>query len=295
MRSAVAQGQQNLTAAPLRLATFAMGTRFEVAILAGADGSSEAGLAAAGEAAMDEIQDWHRRLTRFAPDSLVSHINRAAADGPVRLDEDTWALLSDALEVWRDSGGAFDVTVAPLMRERGFADSAVPVAALWRAGCGGLELDASARTIRFTAGRTSIDLGGIAKGHAIDHAAAVLRSFGVTQAFLHGGTSSGAAIGCAPEGVPWRVALDARGETVLDLTDTAYSVSDAASQTSSSGATHIVDPRDPTGATMRTGRTVGRVVVTGPSARLADAWSTALVVLGDVPAAFPRAYTARWL
>ena len=72
-----------MTDPPLRLAVGAMGTRFELVLLAG-----RGDLRAAGEAAIDEIETWHRRLSRFAPDSLVSHINREAARAPVRLDRD---------------------------------------------------------------------------------------------------------------------------------------------------------------------------------------------------------------
>jgi thiamine biosynthesis lipoprotein len=272
-----------------------MGTRFELVIAAGSNASrSPRDLRAAGEAAIEEIEEWHRRLTRFAPDSLVSHINRTAAKEAVRLDEDTWGLVLDALQVWRDSRGAFDITVAPLMPQRGFADSAVPASGA-SVGSGGLVLDPAARTIRFGAGRVSVDLGGIAKGHAIDCAAAVLRRHGVGHAFLHGGTSSGCAIGRAPDGRPWRVALDPAGTNVLDLADEAYALSDPGSQTTPAGAAHIVDPRSCMGVADRLNNPAGRSVVSGPSARVADAWSTALTVLGVVPPAFPQTYTARWI
>jgi thiamine biosynthesis lipoprotein ApbE len=128
----------------------------------------------------------------------------------------------------------------------------------------------------------------------------VLRRCGIERAFLHGGTSSGIAMGRGPAGTPWTVALDVGAREVIDLIDEAFSVSDPAAQTAHRGArSHIVDPR-----AMSDGRKVGgsaaaqpgtRVAVTGPSARLADAWSTALSVLGEIPPAFPRGYTARWL
>ena len=103
-----------MTVQPLRLAVGAMGTRFELVLLEGRDS-----LRAAGEAAIDEIEMWHGRLTRFAADSLVSHINREAARGPVRLDRDTFELLHDAVRVWRESEVAFDITIAPAMTRSG--------------------------------------------------------------------------------------------------------------------------------------------------------------------------------
>lgn len=252
---------------PLRLAIAAMGTRFEFVLLAG-----EGNLRAAGEAALEEIESWHRRLTRFAPDSLVSHISREAPRAPVRLDRDTFELLHDAVTVCEKSKGAFDVTLAPGI-----------------VGAGALRLDPINRTIEFARPGVSLDLGGIAKGHALDCAARVLREVGVTSALLHGGTSSILAIGAPATGNGWRVAVRGRNsDRPVELRDAALSVSDAGGPAGARRReSHIVDPR--------TGSPVPPAVhatVIGPSARLADAWSTALVVLGRVPAAFPSDYAA---
>jgi thiamine biosynthesis lipoprotein len=235
----------------LRFATAAMATRFELVLPAG---RSTAALAPIGELVMAEIDEWHQRLNRFAPDSWVAHTNRTAATAAVRCDEDVWAMLVDAQTVWRESGGAFDVT-------RGHGKA--------------LGLDATTRTVRFGDPAMTIDLGGIAKGHALDCCARLLRAHGVTSAFLHGGTSSGIAIGLDPTGAPWRVDFGTpgpRNSGTSELRDLAFSVSDAGSQMHP----HIVDPRS--GVPVEGATTP--VVVTGPSARLCDAWSTAYVVLG---------------
>jgi thiamine biosynthesis lipoprotein len=253
---------------PLRLAVGAMGTRFELVL---ADGREN--LMAAGEAAVEEIETWHRRLTRFAADSLVSHINREASRGPVRLDRDTFDLLRDAQAVWRDSDGAFDITAAP--------------SASASSGASALQLDPDDWTIAFTRPQVSIDLGGIGKGHALDCAARALRAAGVTSALLHAGTSSIVAIGVwdGNDGWPVEVPTEAGGR-VIALRDAAISVSDAGGPVDARrGTPHIVDPRN--------GQPVipsVRATVVGPSARLADAWSTALVVCGSAPAAFPADY-----
>lgn len=259
-----------MTRLPLRLAVGAMGTRFELVL---ADGREN--LRAAGEAAIDEIETWHRRLTRFAADSLVSHINREASRGPVRLDRDTFELLRDALTVWRASGGAFDITVAPAATES--------------VGASALLLDPENWAITFTRPQVAIDLGGIGKGHALDCAASVLRAAGVTSALLHAGTSSIVAIGAWGESDGWRVEVPTEtGGRVIALRDAAVSVSDAGGPVDARrGMPHIVDPRN--------GRPVipsVRATVVGPSARLADAWSTALVVRGSAPAAFPADYSS---
>ena len=255
-----------------------MGTRFELAIVT--DESTTMNCAAIGESALREIEEWHQRLTRFEPDSWLSFVNRIAAHEPVRLDDEMWPLFVDAMEVWRDSGGAFDIT---------------------RGAGAALELDRDAHTLRFCAGgdeRVSLDMGAIGKGHALDCAAASLRSHGVTGALLQGGTSSGVAIGRPPEASAWRIGVTSgttgtRVDDVLELVDASFSISDEASQPDAPFGRHIVDPRVAT--EVAPARAARRVVVTGPSARLADAWSTALVVLGEIPPAFPAGYAARFL
>ena len=270
---------------PLRMAVAAMGTRFELALLDG-----HADLKAAGEAAIEEIVTWHDRLSRFAPDSLISYINREAARTPVRLDRDTFELLSDALDVWRASEGAFDITIAPAMTRGGHPDSAVPTNG-GRGDSGAVVLDAERWTVAFARPHVSIDLGGIGKGHALDCATRVLRAAGVTTGLLHGGTSSVVASG-APDGSNgWRVAVPFEDTCrTVTLRDSALSLSDTAGpRDARRPIPHILDPR---GRTTVAGP--GRAVVVGPSARLADAWSTALVVLRHTPGAFPPQFSA-WI
>jgi thiamine biosynthesis lipoprotein len=248
-----------------------MGTRFEVVLFAGAD-LHVADLRAAGEAAVDEITYWHARLNRFAPDSFVSHLVRSDGDG-VRLDREMYDLFADAEAVRRASAGAFDVT----------------------AGDGHLiDLDRDARTLTMRGGGMMLDLGGIAKGHALDCAAARLADAGVQQALIHGGTSSVIAMGRPPGSAGWRVAVGPGDDDVVVLVDTALSLSDLAGQVDATGLGHIVDPRRRDGR-MSPGQPRDRVAVIGPSARLADAWSTALTVLGHEPDTFPDEYEARFL
>ncbi len=271
----------------LRLASLAMGTRFELVLLAG-----RGNLRAAGEAALEEIERWHRLLNRFAPDSLLSHINRTAAAQPVKLDRQTFALFQGAIDVWRASNGAFDITVAPLMARNGFPDSSVP-ACDGDTGSGAIQLDPEAWTIRFTSRHTALDLGAIGKGYALDCAGRILRDAGVESALMHGGTSSVMAIGAPAEGRGWRIAIgSSRDARVVALRGEAMSVSDSAGQTSTTGAPHIVDP-----ATGRGVQSDGPVAVIGPSCAVTDAWSTALVVLrsrlsssGEATAHLPGGY-----
>jgi thiamine biosynthesis lipoprotein len=270
------------TAPVLKLATAAMGTRFELVL----SGDDDAALRAAGESALAEIERLHAQLTRFSTDSLLSHINRTAAHTPVRLDADTFALFQDACAVYRESTGAFDVTLGTGMPD--------------------LVLDAAKRSIRFRDPRSlirdpqsairnpqsaipCIDLGAIAKGHALDCAGRILRDNGVNNALLHGGSSSVLAIGAPPGESAWRVALahHPNGQ-IVDLCDAGLSVScTLGDRTHNVG--HIVDPRTRTGI-----ERACYAAAIGSSARLADAWTTALVVLGRRPAALGSEWTT-WL
>lgn len=226
-----------------------MGTRFELVLPAGNFATTRA----IGEAALSEIEDCHRRLTRFQPSSLLSHIMRSAARGPVPVDHDTLELFEEAMAIHRLSEGAFDITVPAR-------------------GMDAIVLDAEACTVRL-ARAVPLDLGAIAKGHALDLAARVLREHGVDRAFLHGGTSSAVGIGAPFEGEGWRVALEGGGEVMLR--DRALSVSAVWED----NPHPTIDPR--TGVPVTGPR---RATVTGPSARRCDAYSTAALVAG--PAAW---------
>jgi thiamine biosynthesis lipoprotein len=154
-----------------------------------------------------------------------------------------------------------------------------------------VELDPRRRTIRFGDPCTVIDLGGIAKGHALDAAATIVREAGVDRALLHGGTSTAIAIGAPPGQEGWRIALRADTfERAVILRDLALSVSAPHGRTvvrDGKRLGHVIDPRTGAPAT----RAVFATVV-GPSARRADAWSTALLVRGDRPAAMPMGYAS---
>jgi thiamine biosynthesis lipoprotein len=237
-----------------------MGTRFELVL----HGEDPVALRAIGEAALEEIEGCHQRFSRFDEASLVSHLRRRADRRPVPLDADTFALFEDALAVWQGSDGAFDPTV--------------PAGEM-----GALVLDRRARTIACDRPGVQLDLGAIAKGHALDLAAKVLRAHGVTSAFLHGGTSSSIGIGTPPEG-EWRVAIGP--DAVVSLRDQALSVSAVWD-----GNPHpILDPR-----TRRPVAEPRRVAVVGPGARLADAWSTAALVLGCRPPALGREWSVTFI
>lgn len=267
-----------------RLATFAMGTRFEL-VLAGDDARR---LRFVGEAALARIEELDRLWSLFRRDSFLSFLNAHAPRRPVRLDEDTWEILCLAVEVWRASGGLFDVTLASAMRRVGFHEDA-PALPADATGADALLLDPAARTLRFTR-PVALDLGGIAKGYAIDAAAAVLREHAVACALLHGGTSAVAAIGAPPGEDGWRVALaGGLGPPVALLRDRCLAVSAPHGRVVESEGRrlgHVLDPR--TGAPAAC---AAAAAVIGPRAAIADAWAKAALIERARPSAIPPSYT----
>jgi thiamine biosynthesis lipoprotein len=251
-------------------------------------------LRAVGEEALAAIEETESRLSRFQAGSLLSRINRLAAERPVRVDPDLMELLADCATVTAGSRGAFDVTVGHLMEAWGFHRAPGverPPAPLAPRSCGsGLRLDRRRHEVSLLSRDDSIDLGGVGKGHALDAAAAVVRDHRVTCALIHGGTSSVIAIGAPPGTAGWRVALAAvEPRITVMLRDAALSVSAPHGRMIREGDRdlgHVLDPRtgEPAGGAALT-------AVVGPSARLADAWSTALVVLGRRPATMPESFT----
>lgn len=237
----------------------AMATRFEIIIAS----DDERAAQCIAEEALQEISDLGRHLDRFIPYSTLSHINRTAAARAVPLDAATFDLLRTAQLVREQSSGAFDVAL----------------------GSGRFFLDDTSFTIQFEHQGVCLDLGGIAKGYALERAASLMRAQGVSSALLQGGTSSVVGIGAPPDAEAWRIKLAHGSQRTIDLKDAALSVSRPHSQMRGE-ATHIIDPR--------TSESIGArrcAVVTGPSACLAEAWSTALAVLGERPATLSAEWT----
>jgi thiamine biosynthesis lipoprotein len=140
------------------------------------------------DAAFDAIAEVHRLMSFHEPESDVSRLNRQAAAGAVRVHSLTLQVLEAALALQQQSDGAFDITVAPALQRLGLlpapADSrparAVP------AGAEAIQLLPQQR-VRFRHGGVRIDLGGIAKGLAVDRAVAVLRDHGVPCGLVNAG------------------------------------------------------------------------------------------------------------
>jgi thiamine biosynthesis lipoprotein len=204
---------------------------------------------AAVSAAFAEIERWDRILSLYKKESEASALNRAAGTGPVKVSADLYAAVAESLRMARETGGAFDPTIA-------------------REGWTTVRLDPKALTVELPAGK-SLDFGGIGKGWALDKAAAVLRGAGVARAMFNFGGQVLAV------GGGWPVKVPGRAEPLV-LEDASVSVSG-----DSEHPGHIKNPFD--GQAVRRPGSAAAVL---PSASEADAWSTALFVLGKTPPSF---------
>ena len=145
-------------------------------------------LDAAADAAFAAIAKVHRLMSFHEPTSDVRRLNREATTRPVQVDAWTWDVIATAVDLNRRSHGAFDITVAPLLQDAGLLPppGSGSAAAAVRASRGSIEMLPDSR-IRFCHPGTRIDLGGIAKGFAVDRGVEALRAHGVTAALVNAG------------------------------------------------------------------------------------------------------------
>lgn len=236
-----------------------------------------------GESMINEAE---RRLSATLEGSEVYACNQANG-APVRLSADSAALLAAALDIAAATGGAFDISVYPLMREWGFPDGDYQLPEPQRiaelldsVGYRALRLDGD--TLTMPAGY-AIDLGGIAKGDAAQRVIDAWRELGVEHGIISlGGNVQ--ALGARPDGSPWRVGLTdplapQQVLGVIELTDGAAVTSGGYQRYFEAGGRryhHLLDPAD--GYPADSG--LLSVTVLCADGASADALSTALFVMG---------------
>ncbi len=241
-------------------------------------------------AALDEVDRIDRLMSHYKPDSPLSQINREAAKHPVKVEKELFEFLLDCRNFSRLTGGAFDLTVGPLMKSWGFfrGEGRMPTKdELARVkqvvGYQHLLFDYPNKTIQFDRAGVELDLGGIAKGYAVDQAASVLKSHKIWRALISAGGSTIYALGAPPESEAWEVHLqdpmDARKiAKTMKLKDAALSVSGSAEkffELNGKRYSHIMNPR--------TGRPVMNVLsvaVIAPTGTMGDALDNAFYVQG---------------
>ncbi len=239
----------------LEMSADAMGSTYTVEIY----GSDRAQMEAAADAALDEARRLDDLLSNYKPESEWSQVNRHAAEKPVRVSPELFRLLSACYEYSRESEGAFDITVGPLMKVWGFyrgtghlPHAAEVQAAETRVGYRHMHLDPKARTVWFDRQGVEIDPGGIGKGYAVDRMVDVLRQREVKIALVAGSGSSIYGIG-APPNQPKGWPVDIRDPWDAKKTRAEVFLKDMSMSTSGSYEkffraegriyAHIMDPR----------------------------------------------------
>lgn len=233
------------------------------------------------------------QMSTWEPQSDLSRYNRAPAGQWMMLPEMTRTVLDAALSVAAASGGAFDPTVGPLVALWGFGAHAgprcppdAPTLALTRQRCGWQRVTCNAHGV-LQPGGVELDFSAIAKGFAVDDVARWLQAQQVQAALVEvGGELHG--YGAKPDGDPWRVLVESAPEAdartaapprVITLDGSAVATSGDRWHQYLGDAERLSHSLDP-----RSGRPVQRaaaaVTVVARTAMLADAWATALTVLG---------------
>ena len=267
-----------------------MGTRVVLAGYTTESLGSAAIQAALGDA-LGEIRRIERLMTTWRPDSEVSQINAKAGKGPVKVSQETFDVIAKSLWISKLSEGTFDITFASMGKLWQFdenvstdvPDPDVLEAARKKIDYRKVKLDPDVRTVELTSPDTRINLGGIAKGYAIDKAAAILRQRGLTSFFAQAGGDLYVE-GRKPDGTPWRVGVrDPRGPedaffALIGVENHAFSTAgdyERAFLEDGKRYHHIIDPR--TGYPATKSRSV---TIWAKDALTADAIDDAVFILG---------------
>ena len=237
-------------------------------------------------AVMDEMHRVDHAMSPHKPASELSRINRDAAREAVQLSEEMYRLIARAIEFSRFSDGAFDISFASVGNLYDYRAGTEPTAealALGHAAIGwqNLILDPKARTLRFAREGMRIDLGGFAKGHAVDNGVAILAALGIANAIVTAGGDS-RVLGDR-RGRPWTIAIrDPRRAdgivALLPLEDTAISTSgdyERCFERDGVRHHHLIDPR-----TGRSADAVRSVTILAPDGLTTEALSKTVFVLG---------------
>jgi thiamine biosynthesis lipoprotein len=264
----------------------AMGTTYTIAVY----GNDRFALDAAIDEAFEEAQRIDSLLSNYRPDSEWSRVNREAPQRAVQVSEELFRLLEKCVSYSRQSEGAFDITVGPLMKVWGFYKGTGRIPhraeirnAHARLGYRRIELNASARTVRFNA-PVEIDPGGIGKGYAVDRMADILRKNGIQAGVISAGRSSIYGIGAPPSDARgWRINIPhprdpRRSVAEYFLKNESMSTSGTSEKFFVAGGktySHIMDPR-----TGYPAQGMLSVSVIAPRTLDSEAWTKPYFILG---------------
>ncbi len=268
----------------------AMGCEFQILCVA----AMQQALAQVIHPAFQLLEDLEQQMTIYRADSELSAINRTAAHQAVPVESGLFRLIVHALELSRQTDGAFDITATPVTRLWNFhrRDGQMPAAreivkTLADIGNRHIQLDAESSSIRFANPALQLDLGAIGKGFALDRLADLLLHSGVSDFLIHGGQSSIVArgrrgSGTMPKSAPWTIGIShplvpTRRLAELKLGNEAVGTSGCGRQSFVYQGTrygHVIDPRTGWPADQHLS-----VTVVASEAMNADALATALFVM----------------
>ena len=259
-----------------------MGTRMEVRVWH-EDGAEARRLIAAGMAEFDRIE---AGMSTYRADSEISRVNANAATAPVPIGAELYGLVQRSLDISVLSGGAFDITYDSVGRFYDFRGRVKPTEDEIREHLPQIDyrhviLDPRQRTIRFAVRGTRINLGGIAKGYAVERVVALLRSRGVTNALATAGGDT-RLLGDR-RGQPWMIGVRDPDDadklvTRLALDDEALSTSGDYVRFFDEGGQrihHILNPRTGKSATG-----IRSVTVVGPDAVMTEGLTKTIFING---------------
>jgi len=240
----------------------------------------------------DVLEAVNAQMSTYRADSELSRFNAAAAAAPFAVSANTRHVVAQALEVSRLTTGAFDPTLGPLVDLWGFGPpgprQGLPTqrqikATFRRVGFANVSAGKTPTTLTKNASSIRIDLSGIAKGFGVDEVARLLETAGVGYYLVEIGGEVRTR-GYSPRGDVWRVGIE-RPESALPRRVISLGGKSLATSGNyrnffeNAGArySHIIDPRN--GRPVEHG--LASVTVAADTAMLADAWSTALMVMGS--------------
>ena len=264
-----------------------MGTRWSGLFFA-PPGFDPGPVQAALQAVVDEVD---AQMSTWSPDSALMRLNAAPLGQWVPVPARLFAVLSLGLEIGRASGGAFDVGMGDAVKAWGFGPDAATPGRIRAAMAAGrvpadqaLALDPVTSRVRKSS-PLALDLNGIAKGYGVDRLSETLQDFGIS-AGLVGIDGEMRAHGLRPDGKSWTIAVEAPDPTrraphsILALENAAVATSgDYRHWVEVQGhrLSHTMDPDR--GGPLR--RSPASVTVIARTCAEADAWATALMVLGS--------------
>jgi FAD:protein FMN transferase len=269
-----------------------MGSTWSVRVVLEGLDDQELQHAAVEAAILSQLDLVDRTMSTYREDSDISRLNGAPGGVPVPVPQELLEVLLLSRRVSEETGGAFDVTVGPLVEAWGFGPaSGAPLPPSDdlleelrpRIGYHLVKIDPETSTVVKARTDVAIDLNAIAPGYAVDRIAAELERLGLRRHLIDvGGEIRGA--GLNADGVPWRIAIERPQTTraahrVVPLRDASLATSgDYRNFYVHEGRrfSHEIDPRTLRPVT----HSLASVTVVHPSAAEADALATALIVLG---------------